>query len=58
MAIQTFVANTVLTAAQQNALQANDYNQTVSAKVASYTLVAPMSVLELRCQMQPQQRSR
>lgn len=40
MAIQTFVANTVLTAAQQNSLQANDYNQTVSAKVASYTLVA------------------
>jgi hypothetical protein len=29
-----------LTAAQQNALQANDYNQTVSNKTASYTLVA------------------
>ena len=40
MAIQTFTAAQVLTAAQMNALQANDYNQTVSAKVASYTLVA------------------
>jgi len=40
MAIQTFVASTVLTAAQMNALQANDYNQTVSTKTASYTLVA------------------
>lgn len=40
MAIQTFTASQVLTAAQMNALQANDYNQTVSAKVASYTLVA------------------
>jgi len=40
MAIQTFVADTILTAAQMNALQANDYNQTVSNKVASYTLVA------------------
>jgi len=39
MAIQTFVASTVLTAAQMNALQANDYNQTVSTKTASYTLV-------------------
>jgi len=29
-----------LTAAQMNALQANDYNQTVSTKTASYTLVA------------------
>ena len=40
MAKQTFVTGQVLTAAQQNALQANDYNQTVSAKVASYVLVA------------------
>ena len=40
MAIQTFTSGQVLTAAQQNALQANDYNQTVSNKVASYTLVA------------------
>jgi len=40
MAIQTFTAGQVLTAAQMTALQANDYNQTVSAKVASYTLVA------------------
>ena len=40
MAKQTFVASTVLTAAQMNALQANDYNQTVSTKTASYTLVA------------------
>ena len=37
---QTFVASTVLTAAQLNSLQANDYNQTVSTKTASYTLVA------------------
>jgi len=40
MAIQTFTAAQVLTAAQMNALQANDYNQTVSTKTASYTLVA------------------
>jgi hypothetical protein len=40
MAIQTFTAGQVLTAAQMTALQANDYNQTVSAKVASYVLVA------------------
>jgi hypothetical protein len=40
MAKQTFVANAILTAAQQNALQSNDFNQTVSAKTASYTLVA------------------
>ena len=40
MAKQTFVTGQVLTAAQQNALQLNDYNQTVSAKVASYVLVA------------------
>ena len=40
MAIQTFVADTILTAAQMNALQANDYNQTVSTKTASYVLVA------------------
>ena len=40
MALQTFTAGQVLTAAQVNALQANDYNQTVSTKVASYVLVA------------------
>ena len=40
MAIQTFVADTILTAAQMNALQGNDYNQTVNTKTASYTLVA------------------
>ena len=40
MAIQTFTAAQVLTAAQMNSLQANDYNQTVSTKTASYTLVA------------------
>ena len=40
MAKQTFTTGQVLTAAQMTTLQANDYNQTVSAKVASYTLVA------------------
>ena len=40
MAIQDFVTGQVLTAGQMDALQANDYNQTVSAKVASYVLVA------------------
>jgi len=40
MAIQTFVASTVLTAAQMNALQANDYNQTVNTSTTSYVLVA------------------
>jgi hypothetical protein len=40
MAKQTFTTGQVLTAAQMTALQLNDYNQTVSAKVASYTLVA------------------
>lgn len=40
MAIQDFVTGQVLTAAQMDALQANDYNQTVSAKVASYVLAA------------------
>ena len=40
MAIQTFTSGQVLTAAQVNALQANDYNQTVSTKTANYTLVA------------------
>ena len=40
MAKQTFTSGQVLTAAQVNALQANDYNQTVSNKTASYTLVA------------------
>ena len=40
MAKQTFTTGQILTAAQMTTLQANDYNQTVSAKVASYTLVA------------------
>jgi 3D (Asp-Asp-Asp) domain-containing protein len=40
MALQTFTAGQVLTAAQVNALQANDFNQTVSTKTADYTLVA------------------
>lgn len=40
MALQTFTASQVLTAAQMNTLQANDYNQTVSTKTGSYVLVA------------------
>jgi len=40
MAKQTFTTGQVLTAAQVNSLQSNDFNQTVSAKTASYTLVA------------------
>lgn len=40
MALTTFTAGQVLTAAQLSAVQANDYNQTVSTKTASYTLVA------------------
>jgi hypothetical protein len=40
MALQTFTAGQVLTAAQVNALQANDYNQTVSTKTGDYVLVA------------------
>jgi len=40
MAIQDFTAGQVLTAAQMDSLQANDYNQTVSTKTANYTLVA------------------
>ena len=40
MALQTFTAGQVLTAAQVNALQANDFNQTVSTKTADYVLVA------------------
>jgi len=40
MAKQTYTTGQVLSAAQMTTLQANDYNQTVSAKVASYTLVA------------------
>jgi hypothetical protein len=40
MALQTFTAGQILTAAQVTALQTNDYNQTVSAKTGSYTLVA------------------
>ena len=40
MALTTFTSGQILTAAQMNAVQANDYNQTVSTKTASYTLVA------------------
>lgn len=40
MAKQTFTTGSVLTATQMNNLQANDYNWTVSQKVASYVLVA------------------
>ena len=40
MSKQTFTTGQILTAAQMTTLQANDYNQTVNAKVASYTLVA------------------
>ncbi|NBT48917.1 MAG: hypothetical protein EBT07_14075 [Actinobacteria bacterium] len=40
MAKQTFTTGQVLTAAQVNSLQANDFNQTVSVKTANYTLVA------------------
>ena len=40
MAKQTFTTGQVLTAAQMTALQANDYNWTVSAKTASYVLAA------------------
>ena len=40
MAKQTFTASQVLTAAQMTTLQQNDFNQTVSTKTASYTLVA------------------
>ena len=40
MAKQTFTTGQVLTAQEMTDLQKNDYNQTVSAKVASYTLVA------------------
>jgi len=40
MAKQTYTTGQVLTAAQMTALQANDYNWTVSAKTASYVLVA------------------
>jgi hypothetical protein len=40
MAKQTYTAGQVLTAAEMTTLQANDYNQTVSAKVASYVLAA------------------
>lgn len=40
MAKQDFTAGQVLTAAQMDSLQANDYNWTVSTKTDSYTLVA------------------
>lgn len=40
MALQTFTAGQVLTAAQVTALQTNDFNQTVSTKTASHVLVA------------------
>ena len=40
MAKQTFTTGQVLTAAQMNSLQANDYNWTVDTKTDSYVLVA------------------
>ena len=40
MAKQTWATGDVLTASSVTALQANDYNQTVSTKTASYTLAA------------------
>ena len=40
MAKQTFTTGQVLTAAQVNSLQANDFNQTVSVKTANYILAA------------------
>jgi hypothetical protein len=40
MALQTFTAGQILTAAQMTSLQANQYNQTVNQRTASYTLVA------------------
>lgn len=40
MAKQTFTTGNVLTAAQMNSLQQNDFNQTVNQKTASYVLVA------------------
>lgn len=40
MAKQTFTTGNVLTAAQMNNLQANDWNQTVDQKTVSYVLVA------------------
>ncbi len=40
MAKQTFTTGQVLTAAQVNSLQANDFNQTVSVKTAAYVLAA------------------
>jgi hypothetical protein len=40
MAIQDFTTGQVLTAAQMDSLQTNDFNQTVSTKTADYTLVA------------------
>jgi hypothetical protein len=40
MAKQTYTIGQTLTAAQMTALQANDFNQTVSTKTANYVLVA------------------
>jgi len=40
MSKQTFTTGQVLTSVEMTQLQTNDYNQTVSAKVASYVLVA------------------
>ena len=40
MAKQSFTTGSVLTAAQMNSLQANDYNWTVSQKTTSYVLTA------------------
>jgi hypothetical protein len=40
MAITTFTSGQILTAAQMNAVQSNDFNQTVNTSTASYVLVA------------------
>ena len=40
MAITTFTSGQILTAAQMNAVQSNDFNQTVNTSTASYILVA------------------
>ena len=40
MAITTFTTGQILTAAQMNAVQSNDFNQTVSNKSADYVLTA------------------
>jgi hypothetical protein len=57
MALTTFTSGQVLTAAQLNAVQANDYNQTVSTKTASYTLVAADKGTRVVMNVQAQTRS-